>query len=690
MQDFKPYNDYLSMLITELTIAKHRQLIVVQGDATWCYAFANQLSLPNTYVFSSCHQLKNSVFPKHVHQILGQEFQHAIFDGFSGLYADKLAALAGTVKAGGVFILLLPNDPAWVDPALENVTSFGQTITHSFFNERLTTLLESQTHIFKQHITPTTYQTIHPHHALIDFSQQQACIEQIIKTAQGRAHRPLVISADRGRGKSAALGLAAAALKDKKILLCATQVKAVQTTFKHLAEQLNVPLQANCKQLANLSYSAPDNLLNEKPQCDLLFVDEAAAIPVPMLMQILHSYPRIVFASTMVGYEGNGRGYTLRFLHYLRSQFKSLKTINLDAPIRFAKHDPLEYAIRDLLLLDAQYNQVASSLPLQFEQVSKERLIRDEHLLSQVMALLALAHYQTSVSDLRQLLDAPELHLFICRQAENLQAVCLVAIEGGLSQDIAEQVITGERRPQGHLMAQTLTQLTHDTQWLTGHSARVVRIAVAPESHQQGIGSALLDFCQQQLSTCDFFGASFGANASLVRFWKTNGFRLVKLGFNRDKATAEHAALVIKPLKTQSKAVTEQLKEEFKQDLSVQLFGHFNSLPWQLVDELLSGYSTIGCSSEMLNRADRLLNNDVTLFKLQPLLWQLIWHMPISLNLLDQDTKMILIRLVLQQIDVKSVIDEAHFTGKKEFDIRFKKAVHDWYAQFTLLNKSNR
>ena len=92
----------------------------------------------------------------------------------------------------------------------------------------------------------------------------------------------------------------------------------------------------------------------------------------------------------------------------------------------------------------------------------------------------------------------------------------------------------------------------------------------------------------------------------------------------------------------------------------------------------------------MLNRADRLLNNDVTLFKLQPLLWQLIWHMPISLNLLDQDTKMILIRLVLQQIDVKSVIDEAHFTGKKEFDIRFKKAVHDWYAQFTLLNKSNR
>ena len=100
----------------------------------------------------------------------------------------------------------------------------------------------------------------------------------------------------------------------------------------------------NLKQLANLSYIAPDILLNEKPDCDLLFVDEAAAIPVPMLLQILKSYPRIVFASTMVGYEGNGRGYTLRFLHYLRSQFKSLKTITLDEPIRFANMTPSKIA----------------------------------------------------------------------------------------------------------------------------------------------------------------------------------------------------------------------------------------------------------------------------------------------------------------------------------------------------------
>ena len=423
MQDFKPYNEYLTALCNELVIAKHRQLVIVQGSETWCYQFANQLALKNTYVFSSNSLLANSEFPKHAHQILGQEFHHAIFDGFSGLYADKLAALAGTVKAGGVLILLLPDDDKWQDPALTSITSYGEEIKHSFFNQRFFAKLKLQPHYFTEHSVPI-YQLVSPANAEINYQPQQACVEQIIKTATGRANRPLVISADRGRGKSAALGLAAACLQDKKILICATQAKAVQTSFKHLAAELGVSKEQNCKQLANLSYIAPDTLLNEKPDCDLLFVDEAAAIPVPMLLQILKSYPRIVFASTMVGYEGNGRGYTLRFLHYLRSQYKSLKAVTLDEPIRFAKHDPLEHSLRELLLLDAKYLDTQSCKSYQFENIRKEQLIDDEQLLSQIMALLALAHYQTTVNDLRQLLDAPELQLSICKQENALKAVC--------------------------------------------------------------------------------------------------------------------------------------------------------------------------------------------------------------------------------------------------------------------------
>ncbi|MDK9685416.1 GNAT family N-acetyltransferase [Pseudoalteromonas shioyasakiensis] len=688
MQDFKPYNEYLTALCNELVIAKHRQLVIVQGSETWCYQFANQLALKNTYVFSSSSLLANSEFPKHAHQILGQEFQHAIFDGFSGLYADKLAALAGTVKAGGVLILLLPDDRKWQDPALTSITSYGQVIKHSFFNQRLFSKLKLQPHYFTEHSLPA-YQSVSPATAEINHQQQQACVEQIIKTATGRANRPFVISADRGRGKSAALGLAAANLQGKKILICATQVKAVQTSFKHLAAELGVSKEQNFKQLANLSYIAPDTLLNEKPDCDLLFVDEAAAIPVPMLLQILKSYPRIVFASTMVGYEGNGRGYTLRFLHYLRSQYKSLKAVTLDEPIRFAKHDPLENSLRELLLLDAKYLDTQSGKSYQFENISKDQLVEDEQLLSQIMALLALAHYQTTVNDLRQLLDAPELQLSICKQENTLKAVCLIAIEGGLAPEIAEQVIKGKRRPHGHLMAQTLTQLSRNTEDLCKRSARVVRIAVAPECHQQGIGSALLNYCESQLNNCSYFGASFGANAALVKFWQSNGFNIVKLGFSHDKATAEHAALVIKALDKQSTDSAALLIEEFKQDLSLQLLGHFSSLPWQLIAELFKRLPKSDLSSALNTRAERLLTGDINIFQVQPLLWKMIWSTPISLNLLDEHTKFILIRLVLQQTSVNSLIEEAGFTGKKDLDSQFKTAVQGWYAHYKSLQNNS-
>ena len=79
----------------------------------------------------------------------------------------------------------------------------------------------------------------------------------------------------------------------------------------------------------------------------------------------------------------------------------------------------------------------------------------------------------------------------------------------------------------------------------------VVRIAVAPSEHSKGIGSQLISHCEQQLaSTCHWFGASFGANATLLKFWQNAGFDLLKLGFAQDKATAEHAALMVKPLLT--------------------------------------------------------------------------------------------------------------------------------------------
>ena len=62
-----------------------------------------------------------------------------------------------------------------------------------------------------------------------------------------------------------------------------------------------------------ISFIAPDELLRNPQELDLLFIDEAAAIPAPMLLKLLHQYRKIVFASTEQGYEGSGKGFSLQF-----------------------------------------------------------------------------------------------------------------------------------------------------------------------------------------------------------------------------------------------------------------------------------------------------------------------------------------------------------------------------------------
>ncbi|MEM5511232.1 GNAT family N-acetyltransferase [Pseudoalteromonas sp. AS71] len=682
MHDYKLYKAHLSELEQQLAGAYHRQLVLITGSPAWCYELLNSLiDENNALVLSKQCAIKNSYWPTRTHQILGQEFAHAVYDGFSGLHPDKLAALAGTVKAGGILFLLLPelDDLAsWQDPALSTMQSHGQSIDYSLFNQRFTAIIKLLPAFhFSEKNGCISNNASYVMHNKIDYEPQQNCIEQIVKVANGRANRPLLINADRGRGKSAALGLAAAKLADKKIIICSTQFKATHSSFKHLANELNLQYNTEHKQLANLHYVAPDALLNALPECDLLLVDEAAAIPVPLLLKMLAHYSRIVFASTLVGYEGNGRGYTIRFSNYIKAHYKASKVLALDEPLRFAKHDPLEQHIRTLLALDAQYKELSSD---QLEQpvhseITQQSLVNNEPLLQQVIALLALAHYQSSVNDLRQLLDTPSQRIFISRINNLLVGVCLIAIEGGLSEDLALQVTSGERRPQGHLMAQTLSQLSFNDDYFTQLSARVVRIAIDPSSHNMGFGKKLLSYCESQVkSQCNWFGASFGATAQLLNFWQNQGFDTVKLGYQRDKSTAEHSALVVKCLNNKS-AIIQPLKKQFKNDFFYGLLTHFKTLDWQLVSILIAGFSDELVSPETRERLALLVNNSFTQFNISATLWQVVNQSPSCMSQLTESDKQLLIKLVLQNECNEKVIQHLGLLGKKQLENQFKHAI---------------
>ncbi|WMS90604.1 GNAT family N-acetyltransferase [Pseudoalteromonas sp. HL-AS1] len=677
MHDYKRYKAHLNELEQQLAGAYHRQLVLITGSPAWCYEILNSLiDENNTLVVSKQCAIKNSYWPTRTHQILGQEFAHAVYDGFSGFHPDKLAALAGTVKAGGILFLLLPELDdlgSWQDPALSTVQSHGQSIDYSIFNQRFATIIKPLPAFhFSEKNGCISNNASYVMHNKIDYEPQQNCIEQIVKVANGRANRPLLINADRGRGKSAALGLAAAKLTDKKVIICSTQFKATHSSFKHLAQELSLQYNAEHKQLANLHYVAPDALLNTLPECDLLLVDEAAAIPVPLLLQMLAHYPRIVFASTLVGYEGNGRGYTIRFSNYIKAHYKASKVVTLDEPLRFAKHDPLEQHIRSLLALDAQYqetNSNKSQIP-KHSEVTQQQLVTDEALLCQVVALLALAHYQSSVNDLRQLLDAPSQRIFISKIDKQLVGVCLIAIEGGLSEELTEQVINGERRPQGHLMAQTLAQLSFNSDFLTHLSARVVRIAIDPSSHNCGLGKALLSYSESQVKEqCTWFGASFGATAQLLKFWQSLGFNAVKLGYQRDKSTAEHATLVVKSLNAPQQSLQSLIKQ-FQYELFYSLLSHFKSLEWQLVSTLLRSFNDEVIASDTLRLFTQQLSSNR--FTISPTLWRLISQNPVIITRIAANQQQLLIQTVLQHHTDEQLIKNFNLSGKKQLEQQFK------------------
>jgi len=107
-----------------------------------------------------------------------------------------------------------------------------------------------------------------------------------------------------------------------------------------------------------LEFIPPDELIETRPECHILFVDEAAAIPSPLLKQMLETYPRIVFSSTTHGYEGTGQGFAVRFRKTLDTLTPQWKSLTLNQPVRWAENDPLERWIFEFLLLNAQITKL--------------------------------------------------------------------------------------------------------------------------------------------------------------------------------------------------------------------------------------------------------------------------------------------------------------------------------------------
>ncbi|MBU6953689.1 tRNA(Met) cytidine acetyltransferase TmcA [Hahella sp. HN01] len=535
---------------------------------------------------------------------LGQEIDCLIFDARCGFHADAFAALTGTVRGGGLLLLLTPPARQWPsfdDPDYQRI--LAHPLTHQDVDGHYLRHLQGRLDNASGWLRITFAKSATPIIRYTDLSPpsntsthtgavSQSAVITAMRTLAAEQQDALAITADRGRGKSAALGIAAAhriTEQAETILVTAPSFAAVATLFKH-AEMTATELGLDQERLKqHLTFIAPDDLLQRLPEADLILVDEAAAIPTPILASLLEHYPSVVFATTLHGYEGTGQGFSLRVFPLLDKRRPGWRHVTMSQPMRWSQGDPLETFINDALLLN-QYQP--APLPtawdeseLNFERLDGESLLRSPQRLSEIFQLLTLAHYRTTPDDLRTLLDSPGLDVFVSTVRGRVLGAVLLSHERPFTEPpLIDAIWRGTRRPRGHLLQQLFAQQMGVREALQRPMARVIRIAVHPERQGRGVGLWMLQALKKILeqTDCCLIGASFGASDSLLQFWEHAGYRLLRLGGKRDHVAGAYAACVAMSLDSEGETLISQAHDRFVRRSAFDSHHVFAQEPWIL------------------------------------------------------------------------------------------------------------
>lgn len=610
------------LLLAQARAANQRRVLLLAGEREWAieqaqFALASVELLPMTgWLGDLAPDGVSPVVPSKVSRLLGQELAALVVDAYAGFDPDAVGAAVGALRGGGLLLLLTPPLSDWAeypDPEHARIAVAPydpKEVSGRFLGRLARVLAESvDVHRFEQgrplpmlppfQAAPPVVAVTAPYAS----KDQHDAVAALVKTAGGRARRPLLLIADRGRGKSAAFGIAAAQLLTagtRKILVTGPRLEAVQAVFEHAARLLpQAQRQSDALLLEDgcLRFMAPDALMLERPDADLLLVDEAAALPVPLLTRLLSHYPRMAFATTVHGYEGTGRGFLLRFAKSLGIQTPGWRQMRLETPIRWAPEDPLERLSFRLLLLDAEAVAeeklaTANMGQLRIERLDRDALADDESRLSELFGLLLQAHYRTRPFDLRHLLDGPNVEVYGQFCGEHVVGAALVVLEGGLEPDISTAIAKGERRLRGHLIPQSLAFHLGLVDGAGLRCARIMRLAVHPAWQRRGLGGQLLAAVVAEAKTGghDLIGSSFGGGAALLRFWQCGGFTPVRVGMTRTGSSGEHALLVLQGLGPSGQALLGEARRRFLRNLPDQLMQPLRQLEPLLALRLLAGF----------------------------------------------------------------------------------------------------
>jgi tRNA(Met) cytidine acetyltransferase len=614
--------------------AHHRQLIWLSGDQAWCYqqllSVAKQPSqVSRLLVANKSHidsiegiaallaDFSECVAPKDCYKFLGSQRQLIIYDGYSGINPDSLAQISGTLMGGGVLVIITPDidnwdtwpeselDQLWVQPFNVNDVSrnFLNWLKQCLITEKQ--VMKHSQRQLQESQNPSVHHQSVPCDAIDDAllkrdsALTKHCVNPLaLKDQQivvnNLAHHLLnaqgccgVLTAARGRGKSAALGLLINELRSQtKSQLDIYLTASDRNAIGQVESFSDLPVQ-----FCHITQLVKEDITHRK---SVLIIDEAASISVEVLLDLVKKFSHVVLSTTTQGYEGTGQGFKLRFLQRLTQRNIPYLNFSLLLPMRWSQGDPLEKWLNHLLFLDhADTNRQSPTVEssrnsfvisqLRIEKVSGEQLIDDPLLLQNLFSLLSQAHYRTTPSDLRIILDSPNMHLWLgfdeSSEEALLVAACLVAMEGRITEFAKDQqgmegeslalaMFKGLRRPRGNLLPQILIGQEGYIEAKELKIARVVRVATRVEYRNQGVAGNLLKSVRDWAAEegCDYLAANFSLEKELLAFWHKQQFYLVRVGSQLDPITASFSATVMMALTTHN-----QLLKHLKQTFSDRL-----------------------------------------------------------------------------------------------------------------------
>lgn len=538
-----------------------RRLLVISGEPQWCRDQAQQLveQLPGDWPWvgndapAGIDALANSA----VKTLLGQERLHAVFDALAGLDVEALAQLCGTLQAGSWLLLLVPPWQSWPQqPDSDSLrwSDCPQPIATPHFIHHLQQqlLADSEVSIWRQGeplcLAPLPSRPAWQAPQGNPSDEQLAILARLLAAESGI----WVLTAARGRGKSTVAGM----------LMASSPLTCWITGPSRAATDVASEWAAGRAQ-----FWAPDALLQHCAEqgaegVGWLLVDEAAAIPGPLLQQLMDYFPRVLLTTTVQGYEGTGRGFLLKFCTTL----PQWQPLSLQQPMRWAAGDALERIIDHALLFNEEPVWAVAGQSPTFGAIEQAELCADPQRLRRFYALLCSAHYRTSPLDLRRLMDAPGMHFSAASLGDEVVGALWLVDEGGLSVELAHEVWAGRRRPRGNLVAQSLA--AHSGQWWapTLRSRRITRIAVLPELRQQGIASRLVEQQKRVSQGLDFLSVSFGYTEPLWRFWQSCGFTLVRIGNKPEASSGCYSAMALLAISEQGEALCHAAHKHLARD----------------------------------------------------------------------------------------------------------------------------